>query len=77
MAVQVVSKNPPAELYKEVACKQCGWTYRYLAGDVKMAIHHDYGGGSAAWYYIPCLNEACFNDSSSQTKRSVIEVKRP
>lgn len=74
MAIEVISKTPPNDLYKEAVCKQCGWTHRYIAGDVQTAIHHDYGGGSDSWYYITCLNEFCFTD---QNKRSVIEVKRP
>lgn len=79
MAIKVISKEAPAELAKEVTCTHCGWTHSYLKGDVKHAIHYDYGGGSDSWWYILCQNTKCLRVEGvvKTKKRNYIEVKRP
>jgi hypothetical protein len=74
--IEVISKEAPAEMYKNATCERCGWTYRYLPKcDVTTAYHSDMAGGDV-WYYIPCLNENCINPNWND-KRSKIEVPKP
>jgi hypothetical protein len=76
MSIQVTNKTPPEELYRKVVCQSCGWEHKYLPGDIQEAIHTDYGGGSEAWWFIPCQNELCV-DKNRIDGRTKIEVKRP
>lgn len=75
--IEVVNKDPPAEMYAEVVCKRCGWTYRYLPHqDAIKTTYTDMGGGSELWWYIPCSNEAC-HDPAREGGITKIEVKNP
>lgn len=75
--IKIISKEPPKEMYKEVVCKRCGWTYGYIPlRDAIKVKTQDYGGGVEVWYYILCLNEQC-SDPDSENGKTKIEVKEP
>lgn len=52
--VTVVSTVPHPSVEKEVICKGCGATLKYVPNDIKEKVSRDYTGGSDIYHYIQC-----------------------
>lgn len=54
--VDIVNKEPHESVIKEVICRKCGVTLRYVPIEVKEDYTSDYTGGKDYFKYIACPN---------------------